>query len=175
MSPANQEEGILEYAELKWLSVPDAVFYDLEVASDPDFNNIVYIATGLKETKRNVGDLVQGMVKYYWRVRAKGSGGISLNSDVFEFSTAVLAPELLLPEDKADSLETSVELTWAESEGADSYRIQISDRPVFTDPIVDTVVSSTSVFLADLPDGKKIRWKVAGIRKRQRGPVFIGI
>ncbi len=69
-----------------WTAAPQAATYDLEAATDPSFNTIVYAATttGISHTQMIDLSLAE---RYYWRVRANNGCGVGAFSPVSSFNT----------------------------------------------------------------------------------------
>ena len=85
-SPANGSSVLTASPTLTWNSIVGATGYDVEVATDPGFGNIVASASGLTATSFQTPGLATNTV-HYWRVRAGnicGSGGFSA---AFSFTT----------------------------------------------------------------------------------------
>jgi subtilisin-like proprotein convertase family protein len=90
LSPAdmaiNQFTGLM----LSWAAQPLAVSYDVEMATDPGFTNV--IATGMNLTGTSF--LTPGLdilTDYYWRVRSSNLCGEGEWSEAFQFRTAALS------------------------------------------------------------------------------------
>jgi hypothetical protein len=75
-----------------WTSITDATRYQIQIATDSDFLNIVYNATSILPTHTQ-NFLTTG--NYYWRVRGQNSTGDGVWSDVFEFTIGVVANTLM--------------------------------------------------------------------------------
>ena len=80
-----------------WSAVTNATSYDLEVAIDPAFSNIVVSAIGLTGTSYTPGLALASDAVYYWRVRAINACGIN-TSPIWAFRTeaAPVCDEALL-------------------------------------------------------------------------------
>ena len=70
LSPADGSINIFTKPTLEWAAVIGAVTYDLEVATDFAFTNIVHSASGLTSTTYEVPDPIALGTLHYWRVRA---------------------------------------------------------------------------------------------------------
>lgn len=70
-----------------WAAVIGAASYDLQVATDVAFNNIVLTETGLTNTSHTPGTNLENETTYYWRVKANGDCGDSSFSAPFSFTT----------------------------------------------------------------------------------------
>ena len=99
-SPASGEMGVPTKPLFQWSAVSEAVTYELLVASDIQFSNLVINRTGdfsLPATawQGNL-DLNPGTT-YYWKVRAISSDTKSAWSAVGSFTTALPPPSLVQP------------------------------------------------------------------------------
>ncbi|MBI4770350.1 MAG: CSLREA domain-containing protein [Chloroflexi bacterium] len=72
LSPPDGATNVFISPEFRWTAAAQAVAYDLQVATDPDFQQVVYTAsvTGTAHTPRT--PLARGTL-YYWRVRAQNT------------------------------------------------------------------------------------------------------
>lgn len=84
--PANAATGVSTYPQYSWTGSLGAD-YDIEVATDSSFTNIVDNASGLSGPNHS-GGLLQAQTTYYWRVRATNNCGMSTWSPHFTFETA---------------------------------------------------------------------------------------
>lgn len=115
---------------LAWDSVADAISYEVEVASSPDFEQPAFSERGLRSRDYILEGLERGEA-CYWRVRAESADGTSEWSATRTFVPTVAAvrpepPQLKTPAfgEKGLPIETSVD--WEEAEGASRYHVQIS-------------------------------------------------
>ena len=85
-SPALGESGVPLLAELSWEPAEQARQYELEVASDAAFANVVYAAT-VAETTHTLSTPLETLSQYFWRVRALNACGTGDYSAVYRFTT----------------------------------------------------------------------------------------
>ncbi len=85
-NPPNGEVDVARSPTLTWQASAQAVEYDLEIATDLSFTNIVYTATGTT-TNRVVGTALDPAALYFWHVRAVNGCGDSGFSPAFNFTT----------------------------------------------------------------------------------------
>ncbi|MDX1829792.1 MAG: M12 family metallo-peptidase, partial [Lutibacter sp.] len=85
-SPTNNEVGVLKPYTLNWNSNVNAINYDIEIATDSAFTNIVESATVNINTF--TPQTLNINTTYYWRVRANNICVQSPFSTVFNFTTA---------------------------------------------------------------------------------------
>ena len=84
-SPANGSDNVEFRPAFAWNAV-NAVDSTLELATDPDFNNIVFTTTVASETTAIGFDLASS-TQYFWRVRSNNACGLSQDSQIFTFTT----------------------------------------------------------------------------------------
>ncbi len=72
---------------LTWAAVSNAETYEIQVATDAGFTNIVASATGLTNTNYQTNGLAN-LTVHYWRVRGLNSCGNGDYSNAFSFTTA---------------------------------------------------------------------------------------
>lgn len=87
VSPSNGATGISLTPTLQWSDSPGATSYQVQVATNTNFNSpVVDHTTGVSEYEIPPGRLI-GNTVYYWRVRAHNEGGYSDWSAVWHFQT----------------------------------------------------------------------------------------
>src|SRR5690606_24329937 len=80
-----------------WQAVSDAALYELEVATDAAFMNLL-LSEEIKQTATSFNlDNLQPQTIYYWRMRTNNGGFLSPWSSTNSFSTGMPGPSLLLP------------------------------------------------------------------------------
>ncbi|MEE9408035.1 MAG: zinc-dependent metalloprotease family protein [Polaribacter sp.] len=84
-SPANNATNVNLSEELKWDADGNASNYDVQIASDNSFSNIV--SSGNVTTNSYISSGLAGNTMYYWRVKAKNSCGEGAFSGSFRFTT----------------------------------------------------------------------------------------
>jgi hypothetical protein len=167
--PTTDTTGVQKDVMLSWKPVIDASFYRLEVSTEENFSTIDFEFDGLRTTEQRLSNLEQGLVKYYWRVYARGAGGLSLPSDNGSFLTAVASPVLSFPEFDAEEIELPVAIKWLIAHGADSYHLQISENSLFAKKSVDTIISENEFVVSNLDNNKRYFWRVSSIKESQEG------
>jgi hypothetical protein len=85
-SPPNGQTGVSRIPALTWQPASQAADYDLEVATDSGFTNVVYTAT-TPDTSHKVGVHLDPLTLYYWHVRAANDCGDGDFSTAFHFTT----------------------------------------------------------------------------------------
>ena len=144
LSPANGSINLRPSQELQWESVTSATSYTLQVATDPQFTNMVF-ERDLVITQFSTSQLLDFSTTYYWRVRATNVSGTTNWSQVWKFTTIIERPEvvstLLSPMDDQMQVPVTAEFSWEASERATDYIVQVSKSKNFTSLPVSGLVS----------------------------------
>jgi hypothetical protein len=161
-SPANNALNQPVAITLSWNSVQNATSYHLQLSSDSTFaSGLMIDDSSLVSTSRSVGGLTHSTT-YYWRVRAKNSGGTSIFSSVRSFTTVIAAPGapvLFFPSDGSDSLISPVIIRWFNSATAVTYRLQVTRDSSFTTIVINDSTLSDTLRTCTLIAGKHW-WRV---------------
>ncbi|UOK42989.1 MULTISPECIES: reprolysin-like metallopeptidase [Flavobacterium] len=88
-TPANNAVGQNMNLSLKWVTNSNASSYDVQVATDLAFTNIISSGNATT-TSYNVSGLSQA-TNYYWRVAPKNNGCTGTYSSAFKFTTGTLS------------------------------------------------------------------------------------
>jgi len=89
-SPPDGQIEVARMPTLTWEPSTQAADYALEIATDPDFTNVVYSAVA-NGTHHTVDINLETATVYYWHVRAGNGCGEGSFSDPFEFTTLIQA------------------------------------------------------------------------------------
>lgn len=89
LTPINTSEVPMTQPSLDWGNSPSADEYNLVVASDPDFNNVV-VNTTLNSTAYNFNSDLEVGVTYYWMVSSSNPCG-EYQSEIFSFKVVSLS------------------------------------------------------------------------------------
>ena len=90
VGPPDAAAGVGLTPTLSWAPAGDAVTYDVEVATDAGFTNVVYTATGLTTTSHTVASVLDPSSVYHWRVTSNNVCG-SVTGGAFTFTTLTSA------------------------------------------------------------------------------------
>ena len=86
-SPADNATEIGLSETLSWAADTNATSYDVQIASDNEFNNIV--SSGNVITSSYISSNLDGGTAYYWRIKPKNNCGEGSYSTVFSFTTLI--------------------------------------------------------------------------------------
>ncbi|MEW5985309.1 MAG: S8 family serine peptidase [Chloroflexota bacterium] len=98
VSPANGATEVSVTPTFTWNAASQATSYDLEVATDAGFSNVVYAAT-VVGTSHTAATALQSETTHYWRVRGNNTCGVGNDSAVWSFTTEGIPPILLVDDD----------------------------------------------------------------------------
>lgn len=154
--------------KLSWKSIPDSDRYRIQVATDINFNNLIYdevvLQTGNFTETGEINTILEAGLDYYTRARAERLDFIKINknngawSDVIQLHGATPQTSVIQalsqstndPAKKVSSLGYWV--TWYAYAGATSYVIQVAKDAAFTNIVrSQTVPSNTTTIEFALP------------------------
>ena len=138
-APLNRAEGVSTRPIFRW-GFTDAVVYHLQVTHDPLFGTLVIDEENVTTTNFQSPELLRE-TRYYWRVKATRSDmSESEWSSTWEFTTSgttLAAPRHLKPLDGSIGLARGISITWAASENADAYHLQLAADENFSQLVLD--------------------------------------
>lgn len=169
LQPENGAINQRDTITLKWSKSLDASVYDLQVSLTPDFssgiivNRSIIIDTSFKLTGLN------GIQRYYWRVRAKNILGTTSFTQTYNFTTGFpKIPNLLLPPHAATNVTIAPLLVWQRDSVATAYNVQLAHGSTIipSNIILDTmVITDTTLQLNNLQNNKLYYWRVRAINQ----------
>lgn len=162
LTPADGVNNLTSSTTLSWSLVPKALRYRVQVATDPNFTNIVYDLREYRGTSA-VFNKITASTTYYWRVKAYSYGGGGEYSVVRTFKSGIpAAPTLISPPHATLDVPLNPTLKWSSIDNATSYKLQLGTNSNFTTGVVvDTTVSDTTIYVQNLDPQKTYFWRVA--------------
>ena len=150
-------------SELKWQNVPNFLLYQVQVAKDNSFAQlIVDTSTNIESLNMDTGQFALGT--YFWRVRTAAFGAFGNWSEVWTFSIIPpQTPALSAPEDGKFYADTLPTLKWQASQGATSYGMQVAKDDKFTAIVIEqTKITKTeyTVLAGKLETNQTYYWRV---------------
>ncbi len=91
--PTNGESGVSNPPTLSWETLQGVNFYEIQLASDPDFTNILSSIDGINNTSYTLSTALAVNTIYHWRVRGTNNCGNGEFSEGYSFRTANLVCE----------------------------------------------------------------------------------
>jgi hypothetical protein len=161
-TPANSSLTTNFKPKLDWYNTDNADHYELEVATDTAFTNLIFSKQDLSVSEYTFTSALAANTRYYWRVRAVNQiNAASAWSTTWSFRTALTPPAIETPANGSipDSLRPT--FRWTASPGAASYSLVISTFSNFTTPLVDITGPDLSYSpTVNLPANVPIYWRV---------------
>ncbi len=150
-TPSNGATGVTLAAVLDWSDVTGGAAYDVEVATDAAFTNVVAGATGLTASTWTVTPPLATSTTYYWRVRANNScGGTSAWTAASSFTTrgcvTLAAPTLASPANGATGVAASAVLDWSDVPNAATYQVDVATDAAFTNVVASATGLTASTW-----------------------------
>ncbi len=166
VSPINGAIITSDSVQLVWNeSSPVVDRYWLEGDTDSLFST-PFIDSLLTDTTDTVTPLHNNST-FWWRVRAHNSHGWGPFGEIrsfFVYQEIPGAPLLLAPPNGAVGVSISPTLTWNVSVGSETYALQMSDTPDFSNLVVNQEgIDSTSYFVGELENNTTYYWRVSAM------------
>jgi large repetitive protein len=136
VSPADGVTNNTRTPILKWRAALRAETYGLQIAADTAFSSLVVNDSTVADTVYQSAAL-EGLQKFFWRVRAINAGGSSAFSARWSFTTIIATPVMRSPAQAAPDQPTNVRLVWSAVPRASTYRVQMSSDSLMRSFVVD--------------------------------------
>ena len=163
ISPANAIIGQPLIRSLSWAAVTGSVSYHVQVSRDSTFTTIFAEDSTLVSDSITVTGFANS-ASYYWRVRTKDPGGVSVWSSSWNFTTIIAAPSvpvLVSPLDSAANQPVSLLLFWNKAARASTYFLQVAIDTGFVNVAkADPTLTDTSKAISGLANNTAYYWRV---------------
>ncbi len=158
--------------QANWDSLTNAASYVLDISRNEGFTNYVtgYRAKEVVDTLEVINGLLRNTI-YYYRVRSKGFGAVSANSNVVQVTTSSFASPRAL--EAVELQPTSFRAVWRPVTGADSYRLEVATDANFENnlPAYDNIsVADTMQQVTGLIVNRRYFYRVRALK----GGIFSG-
>jgi hypothetical protein len=184
VAPAQDEPAAPLYDLVKWTG-SGGNSYNVQIALDSMFSNLVMENTHPAGTIRHSTGLLSTGTLYYWRVRGGNSLGYGPWSAVRRFTTAsdpLTAPTLIFPAPGAAGVPLVDAFRWSKVVGVVTYQVQLaktSDFSIFEylrdSTITDTIRSFIGMFTTSgLDANSTYYWRVRARTAGQTGAYATG-
>lgn len=135
-SPASGATGVAVSGSITWNPVPTATKYWITISTGSNnVDGVIYADTVYGESFNYTGKLGYN-TKYYYRLWAWDDAVWSPNADVYDFTTEIANPSLILPVNGASSVTIIPTLSWNAVDGAESYNLIVAKDAGFTDVVI---------------------------------------
>ena len=143
LSPVNGTLGVDLRPTFDWSDVTGASSYTIQIASDPDFLDIVVEASGLTASTFTPAGFLASDSVHYWRVWAVNACGSTL-SDIAAFRTLAASCITYVSTDVPKSIN---DLAWATSVINVPDSFAVTDVDVILDSIVHTYDGDLDIYI----------------------------
>ena len=166
VSPEDAAVDVPPIVVFSWNVIAEADVYQLQVATDVAFTNLVFNDSTLTQGSVSVGPLAHETV-HYWRVRGINAAGPGEWSEPKSFVTIMAspsAPPLVSPEHEAVEVPSSVEFSWETTASTERYQLQVATDAAFAHLVFnDSTITQTSHSFGPLAYETAHYWRVRGI------------
>ncbi|MFH1050207.1 MAG: hypothetical protein V1779_04665 [bacterium] len=132
--PVNEQEEVELKPNLKWTLSENATHFQLQVAKDKGFQEIIFQDDSVLTNNFEISELKPNGT-YYWRVKAKSNKLSSTWSTAFSFKTIIVHPQIpniIYPENNANQVPLIPVFEWEPVPFASSYHLQVSKSEDFS-------------------------------------------
>lgn len=172
-TPPHKSNEVRLKSSASWKKVKYANKYQIQIAEDSLFTNIVIKDSSLEVNVKPLNGLLIPNTQYYWRVCAMFGNFRSEWSKTYTFSTETKLPEkplLSKPTDKSFELPETLVLQWSKSIETPLYHIQLSRNKDFSiQEIEDSTLTTAEKSITNLEVGTNYFWRVRGKNKAGYG------
>ena len=134
IKPLNEAFVPYNIVSFAWYPIDNADVYDIQVARDIVFEDVVYEGPADNDSTHQLLTLTYG-VSYYWRIKGRNDTNYSYWSESRKFTTDLEAAILVSPDNFSLNLELPIEFIWDATKDATSYHFQLANDADFDDII----------------------------------------
>ncbi|MCP3100260.1 endopeptidase [Myxococcus sp. K15C18031901] len=169
--PVDGALGVALSPVLDWDDVTGATSYEVQVATDLAFTQVVRSATALTGSTWTVTPALEANTPYFWRTRATSACGPGIYAVGFGFTTVgstctpPAAPALTSPAPDATGVALSPVLDWGDVAGATTYEVQVATDAGFTNVVRSAapLTGSTWTVTPALSAGTPYHWRARAV------------
>ncbi|MGN8224647.1 T9SS type A sorting domain-containing protein [Gracilimonas sp. BCB1] len=164
--PFGLEEHISLTPAFRWEKAYLADRYQLQIAENENFSPVTFNITDIDTTTYTLKESLDYLHYYHLRVRGINDDEIGTWSKSSEFITIIERPEMVTlktPVDEDNEVSTQPFFSWAETDRAENYTLQIATDEEFETVLFDSSFSardSSLSFEDDLPSEKALFWRM---------------
>lgn len=160
-SPINDAKGVVSSTTLIWKSSANARYYEVQVARDEQFSDIVFTSEALDAQQVMFNTIEDGLISYYWRVRGLNEYGQGDWSKPWKFTSVVGITSLIEPTNNNQNVQRNPLFRWQNVVGATKYHIQVSSSFSFTTiDFQDSLILTNEYQSGVLDADKQYNWRI---------------
>jgi len=145
ISPPNHATNVGLTPLMDWSDVSGVDGYQLQIATDPGFVNVILEVTTFPSTYQVQSGTLSGNTHYYWHVRSHNVGGYGPWAAYFDFTTMPAPPArpiLVAPPNGATCQLRNPTFSWNSVPTATSYLLQVGTDSTFNSGVIIAVTIS---------------------------------
>lgn len=146
---------------LAWSDIDDEIGYEIEVATDYYFKNIV-ATKGILNLRSIKIERLKPSSTYYWHIRAVRNLVVSWWCEPSLFTT-ISTPSLLSPPDKSINISTDPILNWSTGDTTNTYTLEISTNENLANLVYNKIGLTNKIEqVTGLQRNVTYYWRVSG-------------
>ncbi|MDD5363649.1 MAG: hypothetical protein PHN88_16115 [Ignavibacteria bacterium] len=163
VSPLNNSTGNSLNLNLVWTKPQSTIGYNVLLATDTGFTNIIINDSTLTDSVKAVTNL-NPLTTYYWKVRAKNASNWGSFSSVWNFTTQAPVtgvPNLISPANASSGNPVNLNLIWTKPAYALTYNVVLATDAGFASIVLnDSTLTDSLKTLTNLNPLTTYYWKV---------------
>jgi hypothetical protein len=167
--PVNGAKDLLPGIIFKWGTPDLAISYGLQISRNQNFSPIDIDTSGINVASCEIKNLLPN-TKYYWRVNASNLVGNGAWSNIWLFNTFITIPAIPILKSppntsniKIDYRQPYVILIWENTNGAETYNLQVSDSISFRNNFIDQKGIKETYFTVNGIKNTQYFWRVKSV------------
>jgi hypothetical protein len=159
-APPDGSVNQLLSSPLRWRRSAGAESYGVQIAEDSLFTIKVADDSTITDTTYQPSSL-EGLRRYFWRVRCLNPGGSSAYTSRWSFSTVIGTPVPIAPAQDTTDQPVAARIVWSPVPRAATYRLQLSVDSLFRSFVFDdSMLVDASRTIAGLLRSTRYYWRV---------------
>lgn len=155
---------------MRWDTTDGPNKYEIRIATDPDYNNIVYEGE-TDSINHHTITLLEHYTTYYWKIRGVLSNLQGAWTPTWQYTTVIKPALLNSPADSTFDMPFEVMFEWHQYDEAEFYHLQVSSNPDFEGELFYDKDSLTTLkdTIAGLKSCETYYWRVRYIKGKHIG------
>lgn len=163
-SPSDNAQNVPLSPLIKWQASSQYEKFRIQIALDPNFNDIILDSSNISTTEFKVRFL-RNFTTYYYRIQKYSFNCQSEWTQAQSFTTVIATPEQVYPKNLSKNEPLDGTMEWIAVPGAKKYKIQICEYPGFNYFVFEKTIDSVNKFEYFFSKPlTKYFWRVAAIR-----------